>query len=126
MSMHTCAVDSTHKEETTLVENWPDILSDLDDKIAQLSAMRDSPYFRSVEKKASTIESSFQILGSAAQLLATVQRKWVYLEPIFLRGSIPSLKKRFLNVDSQFRSIMKQLDETPYLPTVCEIDSVES
>ena len=38
--------------------------------------------------------------------LNTVQRKWVYLEPIFARGGLPNESKRFRGVDEDFREIM--------------------
>ena len=35
-----------------------------------------------------------------------IQRKWVYLEPIFGRGSMPAETSRFNRVDVDFRSIL--------------------
>ncbi len=41
--------------------------------------------------------------------LNEVQRRWVYLEPIFGRGALPGQAARFRNVDEEFRRIMGQL-----------------
>lgn len=38
-----------------------------------------------------------------------IQRKWVYLEPIFSRDSVPSETSRFARVDVEFRSILEGL-----------------
>ena len=35
-----------------------------------------------------------------------IQRKWIYLEPIFGRGALPSEASRFARVDSEFRAIL--------------------
>lgn len=43
-------------------------------------------------------------------LLNQVQRRWVYLEPIFGRGALPSQQARFRNVDEDFRRVMGQLE----------------
>jgi hypothetical protein len=43
-------------------------------------------------------------------LLNQVQRRWVYLEPIFGRGALPSQQARFRNVDEEFRRIMAHLE----------------
>lgn len=43
-------------------------------------------------------------------LLNQIQRKWVYLEPIFGRGALPAQQARFRNVDEEFRRVMGQLE----------------
>ncbi|KAK6038641.1 dynein heavy chain, region 2 [Cooperia oncophora] len=35
-----------------------------------------------------------------------IQRKWIYLEPIFGRGALPAEASRFARVDSEFRLIL--------------------
>lgn len=35
-----------------------------------------------------------------------IQRKWIYLEPIFGRGSLPSEASRFNRVDVEFRIVL--------------------
>jgi dynein heavy chain 2 len=35
--------------------------------------------------------------------LNTIQRRWVYLEPIFGRGALPKEQARFKRVDEDFR-----------------------
>lgn len=39
-------------------------------------------------------------------LLHDIQRKWVYLEPIFGRGSLPSEIGRFKRIDVDFNNIL--------------------
>lgn len=38
--------------------------------------------------------------------LNQIQRKWVYLEPIFGRGALPTEQARFQRVDAEFRAIL--------------------
>ena len=45
--------------------------------------------------------------------LNDVQRKWVYLEPIFARGALPHEQQRFRRVDDEFRQIMKSITIDP-------------
>jgi dynein heavy chain 2 len=47
--------------------------------------------------------------------LNAIQRKWVYLVPIFSRGNLPSEAKRFRSVDTEFREIMSGLETDPKL-----------
>jgi dynein heavy chain 2 len=45
--------------------------------------------------------------------LNDVQRKWVYLEPIFARGALPHEQQRFRRVDDEFRQIIKSITIDP-------------
>ena len=42
-------------------------------------------------------------------LLNRVQRKWVYLEPIFGRGALPHEQDRFNRVNSEYRLLMRNV-----------------
>lgn len=49
-------------------------------------------------------------LQEGLALLQEVQRRWVYLEPIFARGALPQQQARFRNVDDEFRRVLAQLE----------------
>lgn len=74
-----------------------------------LQAMRDSPYFSKFTESAEVWDKTLSILGFALNDLNAVQRKWLYLEPIFGRGALPHEQSRFKRVDDEFRSIMSQV-----------------
>lgn len=38
--------------------------------------------------------------------MVEIQRKWVYLEPIFGRGALPQEASRFSRVDGEFRIVL--------------------
>ncbi len=40
-----------------------------------------------------------------------IQRRWVYLEPIFGHGALPKEQARFKRVDGEFRSIMTDVNK---------------
>lgn len=42
--------------------------------------------------------------------LKGIQRRWIYLEPIFIRGALPEQAKRFELLDANFRNIMTRID----------------
>lgn len=43
--------------------------------------------------------------------LNTIQRRWVYLEPIFGRGALPREEARFKRVDEDFRCVVSTLHQ---------------
>ena len=109
------------------MNNWGDILSALDDKLAQLSAMKGSQFFFApFHDEGERYAKIFDTLGSSCRLLMDVQRRWVYLEPIFVRGSIPSHQQPFDEADTQFRNMMTALNNKPQLPSLYNIDDLYS
>lgn len=49
------------------------------------------------------------ILDYALHTLNQIQRKWVYLEPIFGMGALPAEQGRFHRVEEEFRDIMSKV-----------------
>lgn len=70
-----------------------------------MQSLKDSPYFKSFEDKASIWEQRLADLDEYLQNIYQIQHKWVYLEPIFGRGSLPKEQARFKRVDDDFRLV---------------------
>lgn len=54
-------------------------------------------------------ETRLTTLLEGLTLLQAIQRRWLYLEPIFGRGALPAVAGRFRHVDGEFKAIMLQL-----------------
>lgn len=52
------------------------------------------------------------ILDYALHTLNQIQRKWVYLEPIFGMGALPAEQGRFRRVEEEFRDVMAKVRTT--------------
>lgn len=74
-----------------------------------LQSLKDSPYYKSFEDKAGVWETKLADLDEYLHNLNQIQRKWVYLEPIFGRGALPKEHSRFKRVDDEFRSILSDI-----------------
>lgn len=51
----------------------------------------------------------FSILDAALLKLNQIQRKWIYLEPIFMRGALPEEQGRWKRLDEDYRNIMNNI-----------------
>ncbi|GMT29042.1 hypothetical protein PFISCL1PPCAC_20339, partial [Pristionchus fissidentatus] len=51
--------------------------------------------------------------------MVEIQRKWIYLEPIFGRDALPSEASRFARVDNEFRAILNDVSRDPRLISLC-------
>ena len=58
-------------------------------------------------------EEKLATLDVCLHTLNSIQRKWVYLEPIFERGALPQEQRRFKGVDDEFRGIMLSVGDDP-------------
>ncbi|KAF2973673.1 hypothetical protein EK904_004515 [Melospiza melodia maxima] len=92
-----------------LIKDWKDTVNQVGDHRCLLQSLKDSPYYKGFEDKVSIWEKKLADLDEYLQNLNQIQRKWVYLEPIFGRGALPKEQARFNRVDENFRSIMSDI-----------------
>ncbi|KAJ3141233.1 Cytoplasmic dynein 2 heavy chain 1 [Geranomyces variabilis] len=96
-----------------LIKDWKDLLTQVGDNQSLLQSLKDSPYFKNFADKAIIWERKLVALEECLRNLNTVQRKWVYLEPIFSRGALPNEQHRFARIDDDFRGIMAGVSKDP-------------
>ncbi|XP_068122972.1 cytoplasmic dynein 2 heavy chain 1 isoform X2 [Hyperolius riggenbachi] len=101
--------EDSHKRTIKLIKDWKDIVNQVGDNRCLLQSLKDSPYYKGFEDKVSIWERKLAELDEYLQNLNQIQRKWVYLEPIFGRGALPREEARFNRVDEDFRSIMSDI-----------------
>ena len=75
-----------------------------------LQSLKDSPYFSGFADKASLWEGRLAELDHHLHHLNQIQRRWVYLEPIFGHGALPREQARFKRVDTDFRYPLSHRD----------------
>ncbi|KAJ8297986.1 LOW QUALITY PROTEIN: hypothetical protein KUTeg_024517 [Tegillarca granosa] len=98
--------EDSNRNSIMLIKDWKDLVNQVGDNQALLQSLKDSPYYKSFEDKASVWEQRLADLDEYLHNLNQIQRKWVYLEPIFGRGALPREQGRFKRVDDDFRHIM--------------------
>ncbi|KAG2456324.1 DYHC2 protein, partial [Polypterus senegalus] len=98
--------EDSHNKTIKLIKDWKDIVNQVGDNRCLLQSLKDSPYYKFFADKVSLWESKLAELDEYLHNLNQIQRKWVYLEPIFGRGALPREQARFKRVDEDFRSIM--------------------
>ncbi|XP_065833043.1 cytoplasmic dynein 2 heavy chain 1-like isoform X2 [Oscarella lobularis] len=96
----------TNAKTLKLIKDWRDLVNQVGDNQCLLQTLKDSPYYKGFADKASLWESKLADLDEYLHNLNQIQRKWVYLEPIFGRGALPREQGRFRRVDDDFRLIM--------------------
>ncbi|KAG5491847.1 hypothetical protein JIQ42_01756 [Leishmania sp. Namibia] len=103
-----------------LITDWKDTMSALGDNRALLLSMRESPYFGLFSNDASKWEDRLSTLDEYLRHMNQIQRKWVYLEPIFRRGALPHEARRFERIDSAYLTVMKAVEKDSRLIALAE------
>ncbi|RYE85305.1 MAG: hypothetical protein EOO65_00675 [Methanosarcinales archaeon] len=103
-----------------IICEWKQMFTQIGDNQSLLASLRDSPYFKPFAEQAESIGANLTTLDEGVQKLNGIQRRWVYLEPIFNRGALPSEQARFKRVDEQFREIMSKIGGNPIAYTLSD------
>jgi dynein heavy chain 2 len=107
-----------------LVKEWTDILTEVGDNQAILQNISDSKFSMNFTDQIETFQNKLGGLDDMLLKLNLIQRKWIYLEPVFGRGALPNEQGRFRRIDDEFRSIIQALNNEPLVVTLSSIPSV--
>ena len=105
---------------TVLIKEWKELLTEVGDNQSLLGSLKDSPFFAAFKDEADVWGRRLATLADALAQLNGVQRRWVYLQPIFGRGALPNEQARFRKVDDDFRRIMGAVKNDPLVVSFSE------
>eukprot|EP00912_Choanoflagellata_sp_UC4_P002384 UC4_evm1s1504 len=95
----------------------------LDDQIVLTQSMAFSPYKAAFEEQISDWELKLRITQDVIEEWISVQRTWLYLEPIFsspdIQQQLPTESKRYNNMERTWRRIMDNCNRTPNIIKFC-------
>jgi len=105
---------------TMLITDWKEMFTQLGDNQSLLASIKDSPFFKPFAGEASTYEQNLSDLDQYLHTLNQIQRKWLYLEPIFGRGALPQEQQRFKRIDEEFRDVLQKIETSPHVVNLCD------
>jgi len=101
-----------------------DIKMQLEDHMLNLQTMSGSRFVKIFFEKVKHWEKTLNNVVEALDVWFLVQRKWMYLESIFIgaediRLQLPEEAKKFDAIDKQFRTIMNGTNQDPIVVNAC-------
>uniref|UniRef100_A0A7E4URM5 Cytoplasmic dynein 2 heavy chain 1 n=1 Tax=Panagrellus redivivus TaxID=6233 RepID=A0A7E4URM5_PANRE len=102
-----------------IIKEWKEAINQVKDNQALLQSLKNSPYYAQFKDQTSIWEKRITDLDVYLHQMNEIQRKWVYLEPIFGRGSLPSEASRFNRVDVEFRIILQEIAKDSRFIALC-------
>ncbi|KAH8739299.1 dynein heavy chain, partial [Cryptosporidium ryanae] len=96
-----------------VVRNWEVILTATDDGLSGLQNMSLSPFYEVFREESQVWSEKLTRLRSILDLWMETQRKWIYLQGIFLASAdiaslLPHEFKRFQTVDSEVQGLLRR------------------
>ncbi|CAI2310079.1 unnamed protein product [Caenorhabditis sp. 36 PRJEB53466] len=119
-------VDYKHSngQNLKIIKEWKESINSLKDSQALLQSLKSSPYYSQFSDKTAVWETRLADLDVFLAQMNEIQRKWIYLEPIFGRGALPSEAPRFSRVDSEYRAILNDVSKDARLVSLCSRQSL--
>ncbi|KAJ3025524.1 UNVERIFIED_CONTAM: Cytoplasmic dynein 2 heavy chain 1 [Siphonaria sp. JEL0065] len=107
-----------------IIKDWKETMAQVGDNQSLLQSLKDSPYYKNFADKTQLWEQKLSGIDEILRNLNSVQRKWVYLEPIFNHGALPSEQSRFARIDADFCRICACIAKDNRIVSVLSITNV--
>lgn len=104
---------NSNSRSTPLIKEWKELMNQVSDKQSLLGSLKESKFANRFQDQIEQFEAKLGGVDEYLQKLQVIQRKWVYLEPIFVRGALPQEQGRFRRLDDDFRNIMLGMQRDP-------------
>ncbi|XP_015836813.2 dynein axonemal heavy chain 10 [Tribolium castaneum] len=112
-----------HEDRGYVVGSTEEIMQVLEDNSMNLQSMAGSQFVGPFLIQVQKLEKSLANIGEVIDEWLSVQRKWLYLEGIFVGGDIraqlPEEAKKFDDIDKAFRRIMLDTAKKPNVMECC-------
>ncbi|CAL8251349.1 unnamed protein product [Boreogadus saida] len=111
------------QERGSILGPVEEVLQCLDDNSMNLQSMAGSRYVGPFLSTVQQWEKHLSLMGEIIEVWMLVQRKWMYLESIFIGGDIrsqlPEEAKKFDHIDKMFKKIMVDTVKDPGIKRCC-------
>ena len=119
----------TYKDKYYKLKSTDDLMQFLEDDGVVLSTMKASKFYPSFKEKIDKWELVMSTISEVIDGLLAVQRKWIYLESIFMSGGdiskqLPQEYVLFVGVNNTFTAVMKNFYDNPNAMDTCSGDGV--
>ena len=112
----------------TILKPADDLKLELEDNMLNLQTISGSRFVGTFVDTVKKWEKALNIVSECLEIWFTVQRKWAYLESIFIgaediRMQLPEEAKRFDAIDKAFKMIMQATAKNPNVVDACTLDN---
>ena len=115
-----------YKDVYFKIRSTEDLFQLLEDDSVALSTMKASKYYNSFKDKIDYWENALSTISEIVDMILTVQRKWMYLESIFMAAGdinkqLPEEYVLFVAVNDGFKRVMTRVSKEPNAQRACKV-----
>lgn len=119
----------TYKDKYYKFRSTEDISQFLEDDSVALSTMKASKFYNAFQTRIDEWEHAMSLISEVVESVLSVQRKWIYLESIFMSGGditkqLPKEHALFVNVNNDFLKVMEGFSRNPIAKRSCLVDGL--
>ena len=113
-----------YKDKYYKLRSTDEISQFLEDDSVALSTMKASKFYSSFQQRIDEWERCLSTISEVVESILSVQRKWIYLESIFMSGGdiakqLPQEHALFVQVNSEFFKVMERFSNDPNAKRGC-------
>ncbi|XP_063978818.1 cytoplasmic dynein 2 heavy chain 1 [Diachasmimorpha longicaudata] len=101
-----------------LVGEYGDLLARAGELKLLLEGAKGASGYERFAARAARCETALVELEERLKALGSLQRKWVYLEPVYGSGAAPSDSGKWARADKEFRYLMGEVSRDPRVPSL--------
>lgn len=117
-------VDSKN-ETVMLIKDFQEALNKIGDNQCLLQSAKNTAAIDSFTDQIELWENKLNVLSFILNNLCQIQKKWIYLEPIFSNGTLRSGDTSFHRIDKDFRYIMRDIGSNPKVILLGKINNIQ-
>jgi dynein heavy chain 1 len=107
-----------YQNKCKLIRGWDELFAKVEEDLGSLASMKLSPHFKSFEEEINPWNERIQKISIIFNSWIDVQRKWVYLEGIFMgsgeiKTQLANEFNKFKGIDNEFVTLMKKVATKP-------------
>ncbi|EFN76217.1 Cytoplasmic dynein 2 heavy chain 1 [Harpegnathos saltator] len=112
--------ESTDSKNMTiqLVGDYGSLLAKTEELILLLEGAKGTSGHDRFASRVARWEAALTELEERIKVLSTVQRKWIYLDPVYGSGAAPNDSGRWSRADKEFRHLMGDVSQDPRVPSL--------
>lgn len=112
-------------ETIMLIKDFQESLNKIGDNQCLLQSAKNTVINDSFLDQLELWENKLNILSFILNNLSQIQKKWIYLEPIFANGTLRQGDTYFNRIDKDFRYIMRDVAGNPKVISLIKINNVQ-
>ncbi|XP_020293197.1 cytoplasmic dynein 2 heavy chain 1 [Pseudomyrmex gracilis] len=112
--------ESTDSKNTTvlIVGDYGSLLAKIEELRLLLEGAKGTSGHDRFVSRVARCEAALSELEEKIKILGIVQRKWIYLDPVYGSGAAPNDSGRWSRADKEFRYLMAEVSRDPKIPSL--------